>query len=85
MKIYYANSSGKLLAANYDRDDFKWKNTINIPYSVYELDELDNALCFEMAHAPYKFNDAGESKYYINNGILMERETWVERDNGGTP
>ncbi len=86
MKIYYINQeyeAGKrrIVAANFDRDDFSWKNTINVPYSVLGVDEVDpenKEVCFDLARTYGSFDINGESKYYISDGNIYEVEGWEE-------
>ena len=87
MKIYYKNQEytegkKKILAVNYDRDDFSWNNTINIPYSVLTIDEVDpqnKEICIDLARTSHKADEFGEGKYFIDtNGDLAENEGWEE-------
>ncbi len=86
MKVYYANNeygTGKnaILAVNYDRDDFAWKNTINIPYSVLVVDEVapeNKDTCLDLISTLGKCDEFGESKYFVGMGNLCENEGWIE-------
>ena len=83
MKVYYRDDTGEMIAANYDRDDFAWKNTIQVPHSVLAIDELapDNkGLCADLAGAYAKRDAQEKGKYYIDPATttLMEREGWTE-------
>lgn len=87
MKIYYENTEyqiGKkrILAANYDRDDFSWKNTINIPYTILSIDEIapeNKDICIDVVNKQGRLDQSGEGKYFINSsGQLCENEGWQE-------
>lgn len=87
MKIYYINQeyeAGKrrIVAANFDRDDFSWKNTINVPYSVLGVDEVEpenKGICFDLVRSCGRIDLNGQGKYYVgNDGNLYEVEGWEE-------
>jgi len=85
MKLLY-DSSGNIIVAVYDVDWFKFKHSINIPISTFEIDEVapDNKeVCYDLSRSVHKKDINGLGKYYIESGELHERDGWVEViDNG---
>lgn len=87
MKIYcldeeYTAGKHKIVVANYDRDDFAWKNTIGASYSVLTVDELgpDNkAICRALSASVHRLDVDGEQRYFIDaDGDLAENIGWEE-------
>lgn len=87
MKVYYLNAEyqpGKhrILAANFDRDEFSWNNTINVPYSILEIDEVDpenKDACIDLVRMHGLSDINNEGKYYIDeDGDLCVVDGWEE-------
>lgn len=81
MLVYYQNTeyvSGKhrIVSAVYDRDFFPWRNTTN-NCSCLVIDEIDPAnkeICLDIVNTISKVDAGGDSKYYISNGALYEKD-----------
>lgn len=87
MKLYYHQSEfspGKhrVVAAIYDTDLFKFDTGTLSPFSTLSIDEVDpnnKAICLDLVRTANRTDEAGEGKYYVSNGQLMEKEGWTER------
>jgi len=82
MKLLYHNTTGEVWYAVYDLDLFKFKHTTNIPLSEFNIDEIDPEnldICFDLFRTQWKFNDAWQRKYYIENNELYVRDGWTEQ------
>ena len=80
MKLLYAET-GEIMSAVYDSDWFKFKHSINIPISEFQIDEVapDNKeICFDLSRTVHKKNAEGLGKYYIESGELHSRDGWQE-------
>ena len=87
MKVYRENTefaAGKfrIIIANLDKDDYSWKNTINVPYTVIEIDEVDpdnKVNIIDVAKSATILDSSGEGKYYINSlDEVVEKDGWLE-------
>ena len=82
MKLYYNPTGGEVFYAVFESDLFKFFHTTNIPLSVFDIDEVvpDNqVLCQDLKRTEWKFNEAGQRKYYIQAGELYARDGWQEQ------
>ena len=85
MKVYHVavNGRGRVVHANYDKDDFAWENTTSNA-SVYEIDEVDpinKDLCLDIMRTIGKEDVSGLNKYDVNltTGELEEEVDWEEK------
>jgi len=65
----------------WDSDVFKFQNTIQVPWSTLEIDEIDpdnKAICRDLVIYGYEKDAYGLNKYYIENGELHVRENWQQ-------
>ena len=81
MKLYYEPITGEVYYAVYSRDEYMFSHTTNIPLSLFEIDETNGneILCRDLKKTEWKFNDAGQRKYYIQTVELFSRDGWVEQ------
>ena len=69
------------MAAVYDFDWFKFKHSINIPISEFQIDEVDpdnKEICLDLSKNVFKKDVNGLGKYYIESGELHSRDDWQE-------
>lgn len=80
MKLYYNLTTGEVFYAVYSRDEYAFSHTTNIPLSLFEIDEIEGNpdLCRDLKKTEWKFNDAGQRKYYILARELYSRDGWQE-------
>jgi len=86
MKVYYekrefAPGKHRIITVNYDRDDPFWKNTINVPYSVLQYDEIpankDNIIA--LAKSLNRLDARAEARFYVDNTPqIVEKQGWTE-------
>ena len=83
MKLFYNTATGNIIQALKNQDVFWQEDSINVAYSILEIDELspDNkALCIDIIKTQGKRNSEGEPKYFVSSGELYETDNWEEED-----
>lgn len=81
MKILYSEIDGKIFYAVPDKDYFFFTHSTNVPLVELDIDELapDNrTLCVNVINTIGKTDDVKELKYIVSEGVLQEKEGWVE-------
>ena len=82
MKLFY--NSDKIYYSVTDKDVFFFTHSTNLPLTELEIDEIDpenKAICLDLIRYgnTQTVNEAGETKYYIENGELNVRDNWIEK------
>ena len=81
MILHYDPSTGNVYKAEYDAGGYK---SFLLPgLHVYEIEELpaNHPLCLELAFLVNKTDAAGQTRWYVENGELYERDNWEAVEN----
>lgn len=74
MKVLYRNDNGSILQTIFDKDYFSTSITINVPYTILEIDEVipnNKASCLELS----RYGTSG--KYKVSDGMIVLNLDWV--------
>lgn len=84
MKIYYLQSSNRIVAAKYDVEISNFDVSTIAPFNTLYIDEnelIHRSVCADLMKTLGKVDEFGDNKYFVISDILVIKDGWKEMVN----